>query len=72
MSKVWTGETELLLLLIPVVLGELALKVAALVSLSRAERVRGGSKLLWALGILLINLFGSLAWFLFGRDDRPA
>jgi hypothetical protein len=53
------GLKELLPLLIPLVLLQLGLMAAALVDLSRRERVRGGNKL----------IFGPLAYFLFGRED---
>lgn len=57
----------LVLLTLPLALVEIGLKIAALVSLSRAERVRGGSKGVWAAVILLVGLFGSVAWFVIGR-----
>jgi hypothetical protein len=60
---------DILPLLIPLVLLELGLMAAALVDLSRRERVRGGNKLIWVLAIVLVNLFGPLAYFLFGRED---
>ncbi|MHB1317407.1 MAG: PLD nuclease N-terminal domain-containing protein [Anaerolineae bacterium] len=63
------GLKELLPLLIPLLLLELGLMAAALVDLSRRERVRGGNKLVWVLAIVLINLFGPLAYFLFGREE---
>lgn len=59
---------NLLLLTLPVALLEIGLKIAALVSLSRTERVRGGNKAVWGAVILLIGLFGSVAWFVLGRD----
>jgi hypothetical protein len=63
------GLKELLPLLIPLVLLQLGLMAAALVDLSRRERVRGGNKLIWGIAIVVINLFGPLAYFLFGRED---
>jgi ABC-2 type transport system ATP-binding protein len=61
-----------LLLLVPVLLLQLALAVLALIDLARPERrVRGGSKALWALVIVLVNLVGPIAYFLAGRDERP-
>ena len=65
-------KKTLLLLLIPFIVLDLGLKIAALIQLSRAERVRWDNKLLWALIILAVNTFGPVAWFLFGRDERPA
>jgi len=60
---------QILPLLIPLALLELGLMAAALVDLSRRERVRGGNKLVWVLVIVLVNLFGPLAYFIFGRED---
>lgn len=65
-------STTLLLLVAPLALLDLGMKVFALVSLHRAERVRGGSKALWVAIILLVNLFGWVAWLLAGRVDGPA
>nr|WP_245347298.1 PLDc N-terminal domain-containing protein [Cohnella lubricantis] len=56
----------MLSLLIPVIVAELVLMVTALVVLVRAERTRG-PKYMWALIILLGNLLGSIAFFIFGR-----
>lgn len=60
------SDSQLLTLLIPIVIAELVLMVTALVVLVRAERTRG-PKYMWALIILLGNLLGSIAFFIFGR-----
>ncbi|CAM3913725.1 PLDc N-terminal domain-containing protein [Cohnella lubricantis] len=60
------SDSQLLSLLIPVIVAELVLMVTALVVLVRAERTRG-PKYMWALIILLGNLLGSIAFFIFGR-----
>jgi len=62
-------DPQLVLYLIPLALLEIGLKVVALVSLSRAERVRGGSKAVWAALILLVGFFGSVLWFVLGREE---
>jgi len=61
---------QLVLLLVPIVVVDLAMKVWALVSATRAPRVRWGSKTLWVLVILLVNGFGWMAWFLLGPVDE--
>lgn len=66
---VFAELTRWLPLLLPIVILELALMVAALVDLSRRERVRGGNKLVWVLVIVLVNLFGPLAYFILGREE---
>ncbi len=61
---------ELLGLLIPLIALQLILLVAAIYDLTRPERrVRGDNKIVWALVILFISLFGPLIYFLIGRED---
>ena len=44
--------------------------VAALVDLERTERrVRGDSKLVWALVIVFVNILGPIAYFVAGREE---
>jgi len=59
---------ELLPLLIPVILLELALMAVALVDLVRRERTRG-PKWAWALVIVFINLVGPVLYLLLGREE---
>lgn len=60
----------LLGLILPLILLQLGLLVAALYDLTRPERrVRGDNKLIWALVIIFISLFGPLIYFLIGRDE---
>ena len=63
----------MLLLLLPIVLIELGLLVYALVDLLKPERrVVGGSKLAWALVIVLINVIGPLLYLIVGRREAEA
>ena len=59
---------ELLPLLIPVILLELALMAVALVDLVRRERTRG-PKWAWALVIVCVNLIGPILYLLLGREE---
>jgi hypothetical protein len=59
---------ELLPLLIPVILLELALVAVALVDLVRRERTRG-PKWAWALVIVFVNLVGPILYLLLGREE---
>jgi hypothetical protein len=54
--------------LIPILLLELALLVIALRDLILHERTRG-PKWVWVLVIVLINIFGPIAYLLFGREE---
>ncbi len=56
-------------LLIPIILIQLALVVAAFWDLIRREKTRG-SKWLWVFVILLLNMIGPIIYFLVGRDDE--
>ncbi len=61
---------QLLLLLTPVILIELALIVFALRDLLRPERrVRGNSKLLWGIVIVFISLLGPIIYLAAGREE---
>jgi len=60
----------LLTAILPLIVLQLVLLVAALVDLTRNDRqVRGGNKLIWALIIIFVSLFGPLLYFLIGRED---
>jgi hypothetical protein len=61
---------EALPLLVPLLILQLILLGLALWDLTRPERrVRGGSKVVWGVVIVLVSMFGPLAYFLFGRED---
>ncbi len=65
------NDTQIILLLLPVIVIELGLLVVALRDLLRPERnVRGDSKLAWGVIIVLVGLFGPLLYFAVGREDR--
>jgi hypothetical protein len=57
-------------ILIPIILIQLGLLVWALYDLTRpARRVKGDSKVVWALIIIFVNLIGPILYFLVGRED---
>ena len=60
--------SKLIPLLIPVVIIELGLMIIALLDLVKRERTRG-PKWAWALVIVVINIFGPIAYLLFGRQE---
>ena len=62
---------QIILLLVPVILIQLGLMVAALIDLERAERqVRGGHKVAWALIIVFVNIIGPIVYFAAGRENE--
>jgi hypothetical protein len=63
-------DSTLLLLLIPILLIQLGLLIWGLYDLTRPERkVKGDSKVIWALVIIFINIIGPIVYFLFGREE---
>lgn len=61
---------EMLPLLAPLIVLQLALLLLAAIDLFREERhVRFVSKPIWALVIVFVNIIGPLAYFFFGRED---
>jgi Phospholipase_D-nuclease N-terminal len=61
---------QILPLLIPLLILQLALVGVGLHDLTRPDRrVRGGNKLVWGLVIVFGELLGPLIYFLFGRED---
>ena len=60
---------EYLPLLIPIILIELVLVVIALTDLLRRDKIRG-QKWAWALVILFIQIFGPIAYLIFGREEE--
>jgi Phospholipase_D-nuclease N-terminal len=57
--------------LVPLVVIEVGLWIWALVDLVRRDRVRGGSKLLWAVVILLLEVVGPIVYLAWGRNAEP-
>jgi hypothetical protein len=57
-------------ILIPIFVIQIGLLVAALYDLTRpTRRVKGDSKVVWALVIIFINIIGPILYFLVGRED---
>jgi hypothetical protein len=56
-------------LLIPIILLELGLMVFALIDLNKRTATRG-PRWVWILVIVLFNLIGPIAYFLFGRQEE--
>lgn len=63
-------DSTLLLLLVPLLLIQLGLAVWGLYDLTRpGRRVKGDSKVLWAIVIILLNIVGPVVYFLIGREE---
>lgn len=59
---------KLISLLIPIIVIQVGLLAVALADLLRREKTRG-PKWVWILVILFINIFGPIAYLLFGREE---
>ena len=61
---------QIVALVVPIVLIQLGLMVAALFDLEHEDRrVRGGNKLVWILVIVFVNVIGPIAYFVAGREE---
>ncbi len=61
---------QLIALLVPLVLVELGLLGFALYDLVKRKHVRGGSKLLWGIIIVVFEFFGPILYFVLGREEE--
>jgi len=61
---------QIIALLAPILVIQLGLMIAALYDLEQEERrVRGGSKLVWALVIVFVNIVGPIVYLTAGREE---
>ena len=59
---------EFLPLLIPIIILQFGLMIAALIDVIKRERTKG-PKWVWIVVIVLVNLFGPIVYFLVGREE---
>jgi hypothetical protein len=61
---------QIVALLAPIVIIQLGLMIFALHDLEQESRVvRGGSKLIWALVIVFLNVIGPIVYLVAGREE---
>ena len=64
------SDAALVLLLLPILVIQLGLMVFALWDITRPERrVRGDSKLMWGLIVVLIGMLGPIVYLAVGREE---
>lgn len=64
------SDSQILLLVLPIAVIQIALLIVALRDLLRPERrVRGDSKLMWGVIIVVVNLIGPILYLAIGRRD---
>ncbi len=61
---------EYLPLLIPVVIIELALMITALIHVLKHPNYKFGSKAMWVIFVVLIQIVGPIVYFVFGRGNE--
>ena len=63
-------DTTILLLIVPVVVIQFGLLIWALYDLTRpTRRVKGESKVVWALIVIFLGIIGPILYFLIGREE---
>lgn len=61
---------EYLPVLLPLVIVELVLMVTALVHVLKHNTYRFGNKVMWAIIVVVIQIFGPVIYFVCGRGDE--
>ena len=61
---------EILPLLVPVLLIDIALAVAAVRHILRHPHYRFGNKTMWLLIVVVLLLFGPIIYFVFGKGEN--
>ncbi len=56
-------------LLVPIILLQFGLQIAAVWDLVHRDKVRGGNKWIWAAVIVLGEMLGALVYFFAGREE---
>jgi Phospholipase_D-nuclease N-terminal len=65
------NDSQLILLIVPILVIQLGLIALALRDLLTPERrVRGDNKLVWGLIIVFISLIGPILYFVAGREEE--
>jgi hypothetical protein len=62
---------DMLPFLIPLSIIQLALMIIALIDLFKREGMKSNTRVIWVLVIVLVNFFGPIIYFIFGRKDKP-
>jgi Phospholipase_D-nuclease N-terminal len=63
--------TNMLPLLIPLAIIQLALMIIALIDLFKREGMKSSTRLIWVFVIILINTIGPIVYLIAGRKDKP-
>ncbi len=61
---------QMILILLPIILIELALLIIALRDLIKREKVTGGNKWVWGVVIVVFEIIGPIVYFVAGRREE--
>lgn len=64
------NTSEIIYMLLPLIILQLALMIFALRDLIKREKVTGGNKIIWGAIIILINIIGPIIYFVLGRKEN--
>jgi hypothetical protein len=70
MNEIMEVLAEYLPLLIPLVLIQLGLLIAALIHIFRHDTYRTGSRAIWVVISIFINIVGPILYFTIGKGDE--
>lgn len=56
-------------ILIPFIVVQVAFGLIALIHVLRHPHYRFGNKIMWAFVVMLVNIFGPIIYFVFGRGE---
>ena len=56
--------------LIPVIIVQLVLMITALVHVLRHDQYKRGSRVLWVIVVVLVNIIGPILYFMLGKSDE--
>ena len=61
---------QLLPLIIPLLVIQLGLLIAALIHILRHDTYKTGNRVVWIIVVICINLIGPVLYFILGRSDE--
>lgn len=61
-------DTQLLIVLIPLIILQFALMITALVHIFKHEKYKVGNRIIWIFVVVLLNFIGPILYFTIGRE----
>jgi len=69
-TDLWGQIMEMLPILIPLVVIDLALKVTAVIHIVKHKNYRAGNMVVWIIVAVAVNLIGPILYFVIGRGEE--